>query len=224
MKERTEIIKQNQNYDVYEDFDIKQNETNSKNNYLFSQKKLIKLVILSIIILICLIIIYYLLKIYIINLNMESNSNDFNLENELINKNYSFKAIYFTDSNNQKIFLCRNISLEIIEIIIDGKKEKPSIEYKFPLKGDHIVYMLLKIPKDNNSLHGIFSGITHLKSIYFFPSFDTKNINIMGYTFFGCSSLTSIDLSNFNTENIINMENMFLGCSSYLFQILIQKM
>ena len=32
--------------------------------------------------------------------------------------------------------------------------------------------------------------------------------------FYGCSSLTSLDLSNFNTSNVIDMNNMFYGCSS----------
>lgn len=33
--------------------------------------------------------------------------------------------------------------------------------------------------------------------------------------FFGCSSLTGIDVSNFNTSNITNMRGMFRGCSSF---------
>lgn len=32
--------------------------------------------------------------------------------------------------------------------------------------------------------------------------------------FYGCESLTSLDLRNFNTENVTNMANMFDGCSS----------
>ena len=34
--------------------------------------------------------------------------------------------------------------------------------------------------------------------------------------FFGCSSLTKIDLSNFNTQNINDLNSMFEGCSSLL--------
>ena len=32
--------------------------------------------------------------------------------------------------------------------------------------------------------------------------------------FFGCWSLTNIDLSNFNTQSVTNMYGMFGGCSS----------
>ena len=31
--------------------------------------------------------------------------------------------------------------------------------------------------------------------------------------FYGCSSLTNIDLSNFNTNNVTDMYGMFSGCS-----------
>ena len=34
--------------------------------------------------------------------------------------------------------------------------------------------------------------------------------------FYGCSSLTSLDLSNFNTANVIDMGNMFHICSSLM--------
>ena len=34
--------------------------------------------------------------------------------------------------------------------------------------------------------------------------------------FFGCNSLTNIDLSNFNTQNVTNMSDMFYGCNSLI--------
>ena len=36
----------------------------------------------------------------------------------------------------------------------------------------------------------------------------------MSNLFQGCTSLTSIDISNFNTENVISMAALFEGCSS----------
>ena len=30
--------------------------------------------------------------------------------------------------------------------------------------------------------------------------------------FFGCSNLTTLDISNFNTKKVANMENMFRAC------------
>ena len=43
---------------------------------------------------------------------------------------------------------------------------------------------------------------------------DTSNVTTMNYMFYGCSSLTSLDLSNFNTSNVTDMNNMFYGCTS----------
>ena len=42
----------------------------------------------------------------------------------------------------------------------------------------------------------------------------------MGYMFYGCNSLSSIDLSNFNTQNVTYMESMFSGCNSLIYKIL----
>ena len=36
----------------------------------------------------------------------------------------------------------------------------------------------------------------------------------MNGMFWGCSSLTNINLSNFNTQNVTDMYQMFWGCSS----------
>ena len=43
---------------------------------------------------------------------------------------------------------------------------------------------------------------------------DTSNVTTMNYMFYGCSSLTSLDLSNFNTSNVTDMNFMFYGCTS----------
>ena len=34
------------------------------------------------------------------------------------------------------------------------------------------------------------------------------------YMFYGCDSLTNINLSNFNTQNVTDMSFMFSGCNS----------
>ena len=36
----------------------------------------------------------------------------------------------------------------------------------------------------------------------------------MSWMFFGCESLTNIDLSNFNTQNVMDMSGMFRECES----------
>ena len=36
----------------------------------------------------------------------------------------------------------------------------------------------------------------------------------MGGMFYGCNSLTNLNLSNFNTQNVTDMRWMFNGCDS----------
>ena len=61
----------------------------------------------------------------------------------------------------------------------------------------------------------MFFGCSSLTKIDL-SNFNTQNVNDMRYMFFGCSSLTKIDLSNFNTQNINDLNSMFEGCSSLL--------
>ena len=42
---------------------------------------------------------------------------------------------------------------------------------------------------------------------------DTSKVTTMYYMFYGCSGLTSIDLSGFDTSKVTDMSHMFYGCS-----------
>ena len=57
-----------------------------------------------------------------------------------------------------------------------------------------------------------FYGFENLTTIGGMENLCTDSVVNMYYTFKGCSSLTSIDLSHFNTENVILMKGMFQGC------------
>ena len=60
-----------------------------------------------------------------------------------------------------------------------------------------------------------FGGMSKLTSITGMKEYlNTSEVTDMRYMFYGCSSLTSIDVSGFNTENVTYMINMFYGCSS----------
>ena len=78
--------------------------------------------------------------------------------NNIYGYNYSFKAEYYTLVDNQTIFLLRN-NFEILEMVIDGQKVEPSLEYNFPLKGYHIVHILLNNSNNINRLLNIFFSI-----------------------------------------------------------------
>ena len=59
----------------------------------------------------------------------------------------------------------------------------------------------------------MFSGCSSLTSLNV-SNFNTTNVTNMSWMFEGCSSLTSLDLSNFNTENVTDMCGMFNACNS----------
>lgn len=61
------------------------------------------------------------------------------------------------------------------------------------------------------SLYNAFDRTSNIKSIVSFP--DTYDVTDMGSMFYGCYSLTSLDLSNFDTSNVTDMSNMFSGCT-----------
>ena len=58
----------------------------------------------------------------------------------------------------------------------------------------------------------LFDGFTNLNVIENLDLLDTSNVTNMNAMFQGCSSLTSLDLSNFDTSNVTNMQRMFFRC------------
>jgi len=63
------------------------------------------------------------------------------------------------------------------------------------------------------SMRAMFSGCSSLTSLDV-SNFKTQNVTNMGYMFATCSALTSLDVSNFNTHNVTNMSWMFQLCSN----------
>ena len=47
-------------------------------------------------------------------------------------------------------------------------------------------------------------------------NFNTQNVTKMNYMFYKCWALTSLDLKNFNTQNVTNMEAMFANCKALI--------
>jgi surface protein len=59
-------------------------------------------------------------------------------------------------------------------------------------------------------MHGMFSGCSSLTSLDL-SNFNTSNVKDLSYMFYNCSSLTSLNLSNFNTNNVVNIMLIFWG-------------
>ena len=62
------------------------------------------------------------------------------------------------------------------------------------------------------SLNGLFRDMSSLKIIEGLSNLDTSNVTDMSYMFYGCSSLTELNMDGLDTSNVTNMGNMFLGC------------
>ena len=59
-----------------------------------------------------------------------------------------------------------------------------------------------------------FDNCKNLQVITGLDKLNTTNVTNMSRMFYGCYSLTSLDLSSFNTANVTNMVCMFYGCYS----------
>ena len=62
-------------------------------------------------------------------------------------------------------------------------------------------------------MYGMFYGCSGLTSLNL-SKFNTQNVTSMSNMFSGCSALTSLDLSKFDTQNVTDMPYMFSGCSA----------
>ena len=60
---------------------------------------------------------------------------------------------------------------------------------------------------------GWFYNLSALTTIEGLKNLNTSAVTNMGYMFYGCYGLTSLNLSNFNTSAVTNMGYMFWGCS-----------
>ena len=64
------------------------------------------------------------------------------------------------------------------------------------------------------SMANWFMGCNNLATINGTRYIKTSEVTDMQQMFFGCSSLTSLDLSSFNTAKVSTMQQMFFGCSA----------
>ena len=58
----------------------------------------------------------------------------------------------------------------------------------------------------------LFESFVNLQTIDFGDCFDTSHVTSMDSMFWGCGSLTQLDLSGLDTSNVTDMNHMFWGC------------
>lgn len=115
---------------------------------------------------------------------------------------------YVLDNENNIITLQQYINTTAVDVIVyanyvvNGKIYKTQLaNFAYPGSGAYSnTYM--------------FGGKGKIKTIKFSKYLNTSNVTSMMEMFRGCSSLTSLDLSNFDTSNVTNMNYMFNSCQS----------
>ena len=97
------------------------------------------------------------------------------------------------------------------KIEINGIKRPFSFFIKFEETGTFKIKYIFTDNITNTAC--MFYGCTSLSKIDL-SNFNTQNVTNTRAMFFGCFSLTSIDLSNFNTQNVTDMNTMFFCCEN----------
>ena len=127
--------------------------------------------------------------------------------------NYSIKATFITSSNNKEIEIINIGYLDYItEIKLDDSTIVKNHKITISKKGDHII--IFKASPKRPYMTDMFRNILNLTSIIFTSRFDTKDIINMDNLFYGCSSLTSVDISSLNFSSVKSMFNIFNNCTS----------
>ena len=122
--------------------------------------------------------------------------------------------LLFIDKQDYKnnLLVYKEEMKDYIEIFINDKKIDFSLEYEINNEKTKII---IKSKKLLTNVGYLFYNCSSLVSLNL-SNFNTKNITNTEQMFSKCQNLNSIILSNFNTLNIINMNNMFNECNSLI--------
>ncbi len=152
-------------------------------------------------------------KLRILNINGEYELNEEILLNKfpkLKERKYYFKE--FKINNNNYIDCIYDIKklgeTRILNYVKQNYKNISLYDEEEEMKEYFEIYL------DDNKMDFCFKyNFENLKK-YKIKIKCIKLLTNMGYMFYKCSSLTSLNLSNFNTNNVTNMGSMFYECSS----------
>ena len=138
------------------------------------------------------------------------------INSEDINKNIqiinSFEnANLYDSSENQYKFKNEEEIKNNIQIKIEGQKIDFTYLMKFGKEGKYkIKYTFTNSLTNINCLFYGCHTLTNLDLSHF----NTKDVTNMNNMFYGCKSLKNLNLSNFNTQKVNDMSRMFYGCES----------
>ena len=148
-------------------------------------------------------------------------SDDVGKEIQIINSYENYKRnFHFGKSEDDWKYENEKEIKENTLIKINGRAIGFSYVYKFEKEG---IYQIEYIFKNNlTKTNHMFYGCKSLTNLNL-SNFNTQNVTNMGGMFDDCNSLTNLNLSNFNTQNVTNMYGMFYVCDSLKKQNIITK-
>ena len=94
----------------------------------------------------------------------------------------------------------------------------------FEISFNFILYKKILVDSNGKWVYNIgpYSSVTPIRGLFYgcgsltsldLSHFDTSKVTDMGVMFSGCRSLTSLDLSHFDTSSVTDMRDMFEGCT-----------
>ncbi len=98
----------------------------------------------------------------------------------------------------------------VMSYVVENPKvnEEEETTYTAYLQSNEKLYL--------SSGENLFYNFQKLETIEGMRYIDTSNVITMKYMFNGCSSLTTLSVSNFNTEKVTNMRGMFYNCENLI--------
>ena len=148
----------------------------------------------------------------------------------LINlKSYAYEKLFYNGKYKKENYIIAEINIKEEDINKD-KRIINSFEYLIRTgsiygikKKDYYLYENeedikdnCKIKINNNDIDFNYFYKFKEKGNYIIKYIFTNNLTKTDFMFYGCKSLTYINLSNFNTQNVKNMEGMFGKCESLI--------
>ena len=155
-----------------------------------------------------------------INQIRKSNDNyifgEINIKKENINKNIRI-------INSYEEYMRINIDYKFNQKLMNEKQIKDCeikinnelipFNYKFKFKNEGIYIISYKFNNNLTNINHMFYGCDSLTYLNL-TNFNDKNVTDMSYMFYGCNSLFYLNVSNFNPVNAIDMNHMFCDCYS----------
>ena len=104
-------------------------------------------------------------------------------------------------------------------VVIDGQMYDTRDEQDYPMSFDEVLKVVYdpsvaKVPYKYFYGGWFCGGLVNMTTIEGLEYIDTSNEHYFSDMFYGCESLTSLDLSTFDTRKATNMSSMFRGCAS----------